>query len=186
MVLELDPDQADLHRLDELGFDVFTSVDALRRYVARTNAELAGEAPSQDAERDSEVDAETAAPSSGPGRAADAARTPGAAESSDAYDATRRAFDRAMMEVYIRGRDEVGYTATYFRGMLDTLGPLETARKLLRSSTVSDGFAQLWDRGRLDITVEAVVVRPEFQALFTEEEIAVARRRLAEFGYDAT
>ena len=34
VVLELDPDEADLPRLAELGCEVFTSVDALRDFVA--------------------------------------------------------------------------------------------------------------------------------------------------------
>jgi hypothetical protein len=52
--------------------------------------------------------------------------------------------------------------------MLAELGPLETARKLLNAPAVSDGFSNLWDRGRLDLTVEALVLRPEFAPLFTE------------------
>ena len=36
VVLELDPEEADLQRLAELGCDVFTSVDALRNFVERS------------------------------------------------------------------------------------------------------------------------------------------------------
>lgn len=67
--------------------------------------------------------------------------------------------------------------------MLAEHGGLATARKLLRTPTVSDGFAALWERGRLDLTVEATVVQPEFAELFDDEEIEVARRRLEQFGY---
>lgn len=42
VVLELDRN-TDLSRLEELGMHVFTSVEALRRYAARRNAEAAGE-----------------------------------------------------------------------------------------------------------------------------------------------
>ena len=35
-----------------------------------------------------------------------------------------------------------------------------------------------------DLTVEAHVIREEFQSLFTPEEIATAKRRLDEYGYD--
>ena len=37
--------------------------------------------------------------------------------------------------------------------------------------------------GGLDLTVEALVVEPKFSELFSENEIAVARRRLEQFGY---
>ena len=38
VVLELDPEEADLPRLAELGCDVFTSVDALRNFVERSRS----------------------------------------------------------------------------------------------------------------------------------------------------
>ncbi|MFP5021905.1 GmrSD restriction endonuclease domain-containing protein [Pseudonocardia phyllosphaerae] len=43
VVLELDPDDADLPRLAELGFDVFTTVDALRGYVQRLGEQVSGD-----------------------------------------------------------------------------------------------------------------------------------------------
>ena len=88
-----------------------------------------------------------------------------------------------MVDTYRRALDEAGYNAAYFRSMLSQLGPLETAHKLLASPAVSDGFAALWERGRMDLTVEAVVVEPQFAELFSENEIEVARRRLEQFGY---
>lgn len=69
-------------------------------------------------------------------------------------------FASAMRDIYDRARAEAGYTATYFVRMLSDLGPLDTARRLLHSSTVSDGFTALWQRGRLDLTVEQLV-RPQ-------------------------
>lgn len=42
VVLELDPEDADLARLKELGYEVFTSIDSLRGYVRRRNQEAAG------------------------------------------------------------------------------------------------------------------------------------------------
>jgi hypothetical protein len=35
----------------------------------------------------------------------------------------------------------------------------------------------------LDLTVEALVLRPEFAPLFTEGELTRARERLEQFGY---
>ena len=85
--------------------------------------------------------------------------------------------------MYERARVEAGYNATHFLGMLADLGPLATARRLLHSDKVSEGFVALWQRGRLDLTVENVVLRPEFVDLFTDEELDIARNRLAEYGY---
>ena len=42
----------------------------------------------------------------------------------------------------------------------------------------------LWERQRLDLTVEALVVDPRFAHLFTDEEREVARKRLDDFGHE--
>lgn len=90
-----------------------------------------------------------------------------------------------MQDVYVRAKREAGYNATYYLEMLHRHGGMETARRLLASSAASDGFTALWERGRLDLTVENVVLRPEFESLFTDEERDVARRRLADYGFPA-
>ncbi len=156
VVLELDADDADLPRLEELGYRVFTSVDALLGFVENEGAAAAGEA-------------EPAEPQPVPETAA-----PG--------DLVRE-FGRRMVAIYNRGLKEANYNAAYFRSMLSQWGPLETARKLLAAPTVSDGFAALWERGRMDLTVEALVIDPRFAPLFTEDEVRVAKRRLEQFGY---
>lgn len=44
VILELDPAEADLPRLEEIGYEVFTSIESLRGYVHRRNQEAAGPA----------------------------------------------------------------------------------------------------------------------------------------------
>ena len=92
-------------------------------------------------------------------------------------------FDAEMRDVYERAKIEAGYNATYFLRMLSELGGLETARQLLSASGVSDGFTALWERQRLDLTVEARLLKPEYENLFTEEEKRMARTRLKDVGY---
>lgn len=154
VVLELDPDDADLPRLAELGYQVFTSVDALLGFIEN--------------EDDAEVnDPAVAAP---------------AVDEADSEDVSAE-FAQRMRAVYERGRSEADYNASYFLSMLSQYGPHETAHRLLASPAVSDGFSELWERGRLDLTVEAIVVEPQFSKLFSENEIAHARRRLEQFDY---
>jgi hypothetical protein len=155
VVLELDPDDADLPRLEELKIRVFTSVDALLRFVENESAIAAGEPE------------ETAAEVSSDSPISD----------------VEADFAQRMKAVYDRGRTEAEYNASYFLSMLSQYGPQETAHKLLASAAISDGFAELWERGRLDLTVEALVVEPNFSELFSENEISVAQRRLEQFGY---
>ncbi|MDQ3660995.1 MAG: hypothetical protein M3454_08075 [Actinomycetota bacterium] len=91
-----------------------------------------------------------------------------------------RAFDRAMVAVYQRAKQEAGYNATRFLQMISEHGGVATARQLLHASGGSDGFTALYQAGRLDLSVEYHVLLEEFHELFTEEEREIARRRLAD------
>lgn len=93
-------------------------------------------------------------------------------------------FDKAMLDVYQRAHDEAGYHATRFFQMLTDMRGVETARTLLHADRVSDGYTALWERGRLDLTIEAVILNPQWDPLFSDHERRVARQRLREYGYD--
>jgi hypothetical protein len=101
----------------------------------------------------------------------------------DIWTRQKKAFAKAIRDVYLRAKTEAGYNATYFLRMLSDHGAIETERHLITSTQPSEGFTQLWERGRLDLTVEASVLRPEFVDLFNEEEREASRRRLSEYGY---
>lgn len=76
-----------------------------------------------------------------------------------------------------------GYWASYFlRGVRNHGGP-EYAHQLLRKEGTTDGFQRLTEERRLDLTVEALVLHPEYADLFSEEERRIAAHRLAEAGY---
>jgi hypothetical protein len=100
--------------------------------------------------------------------------------------ALEREFHDAMVDVYRRARQEAGYQAGYFLQMVSEHGGLETARRLLHAPTPSEGFTALWERHRLDLTVEAIILKPEFAPLFTDEDRDIARTRLREYGYATT
>jgi hypothetical protein len=95
------------------------------------------------------------------------------------------AFDEAMLDVY-REAKAIGYVPVRFLQMVQERGGLETARYLLHEKNVSEGFTALWTRGRLDLTVEAVVLKDRWSSLFTPEELKIARERLQALGYDPT
>ena len=95
-------------------------------------------------------------------------------------------FHEAMLEIYRRAKSDAGYNATRFLGMVSEQGGYEAARTLIHASTVSDGYTALWERKHLDLTVEPLILKPEWHDLFSEVERNIARERLAEYGYDLT
>ena len=94
------------------------------------------------------------------------------------------AFHDEMVSLYRRAKEESGYNATRFLQMVSAQGGVEAARTLIRAGSVSDGYTALWERGRLDLTVEALVTDyAGFHSLFSEEERRVCAERLETYGY---
>ena len=91
-------------------------------------------------------------------------------------------FHNAMIEIYENARQH-DYFATYFKQMLDQYGGLETASRLLGKTEVQAGLMTLWELGLLDQSMEALVIQDRFEPLFSETEVAEARRRLTELGF---
>jgi hypothetical protein len=75
-----------------------------------------------------------------------------------------------MISIYETAKRELGCNATRFPQMLSEQGGVVTARQLLWSDTPSDGFTALWERHRLDLTIEDHVLRAEFAPLFTDTD----------------
>ena len=118
------------------------------------------------------------------GAAAATGMRPAAPVTARSPDDLVRKFDAAMKDVYVRAKREAGYDAKAYLGMLSEYGGLETAKRLLSTASVSDGFVALWERKRIDLAVENVILRPEFEVLFTDDERETAQRRLLEYGFD--
>jgi hypothetical protein len=98
--------------------------------------------------------------------------------------ALERQFDVAMFNIYKRAKKEAGYNATIFLQMLYERGGLKTAKHLINTPKPSEGYVHLYEKNRLDLTVEAMVVEtPQWHDLFTSDELAKAHRRLAQYNY---
>ena len=87
------------------------------------------------------------------------------------------------MNIYYRARSEAGYNATRYLQMLQEHRGLETARILLNAPHVSDGYTALWERGRLDLSVEALILQRKWHPLFSDQERGIARKRLEAYEY---
>jgi hypothetical protein len=76
------------------------------------------------------------------------------------------------------------YTPCIYIEMVYTGGALATAKKLIAAQKPSEGYTTLWEKGHLELTIEAIVIdEAEWQPLFTADEIAKARKRLQEYNY---
>ncbi len=90
-------------------------------------------------------------------------------------------FVHDMLEtVYRTAGRETGYWASYFLRAVRRHGGVAAAKRMLATKGLSNGLITLREKGRLDLTMETLVLKPEYATLFTDEERAIAARRLDE------
>jgi hypothetical protein len=88
----------------------------------------------------------------------------------------RQQFEEDMRKIFIRAYEECNYRASRFLQMVDNLGGVEAAKKLILTQT--DGFTRLYELNRLDLSVEYLVLKQNYSELFTEEECEICKLRL--------
>ena len=79
---------------------------------------------------------------------------------------------------------KLGYWPAYFHREVANNGGVQTAKNLLAKTDTSEGFATLWSLGRLDLSVEAFVLLPWYEDLFSDAERRESRRRLEGNAFD--
>lgn len=82
----------------------------------------------------------------------------------------RKEFHRDMIAIYQNAKKECGYNATRFLQMVAAKDGLTVAKSFIQRRQPTDGFTTLWELGRLDLTVEALILKPKYAELFTDEE----------------
>ncbi len=93
-------------------------------------------------------------------------------------------FTGAMFEIYRRAKREVDYTASRFHQMVSENGGLATALQLIHDPHPSEGYTALWERKRLDLTVEAMILDPKWDELFSDNDRNAAKARLKKYEDD--
>src|SRR5262245_17734500 len=74
-------------------------------------------------------------------------------------DDIKARFHDEMLAVYRRAKDECHDNATRFLQMVREVGGVQAAKALLHAEGYSEGLTALWELGRLDISMEAVVIQ---------------------------
>ena len=92
-------------------------------------------------------------------------------------------FHQEMLSIYDSGlKLKPPYRAKLFLQMVSEHGGKITANRLLATPKPSSGFTELFLRGKenLKLSVEYLVLKSPWRELFTDEQLAIARKRLRE------
>jgi hypothetical protein len=92
-------------------------------------------------------------------------------------------FNEDMKNIYLTAKKELKYNASRFWQLVIDKGGVQAAKILIAKDGGTYGFEVLWEHRRLDLSVEAHVLGPEYVDLFSDEERNMCRDRLERFGF---
>ena len=87
--------------------------------------------------------------------------------------------EEKFLQELAEAREEAAKLGVRIRPVTD----LQNVHRCLSGHRESDGFYALADKGRLDLSLEALAVKKQFTALLSDEEANVALDRLLSAGY---
>ena len=88
-----------------------------------------------------------------------------------------------MEEKFLQAVETARVQAEKLGVRIRPIADMNAAHRVLSGHRESDGFFQLADKGRLDLTLESMAVKKQFTALFDDEEANNALDRLLMNGY---
>ena len=88
-----------------------------------------------------------------------------------------------MEEKFLQAVEAARVQAEKLGVRIRPIADMKAAHRVLSGHRESDGFFQLADKGRLDLTLEAMAVKKQFTALFDDQEANNALDRLLFAGY---
>ncbi len=98
-------------------------------------------------------------------------------------DNVELAFQQEIAGLYYKIKTDTGYIANNFRQAVQTKGGLKAAKDWLADPNATDELFKLMKLKRLDLSMENLVLRKKYKSLFSEEELATAKKRLASLGF---
>jgi len=68
-------------------------------------------------------------------------------------------FNKDMINIYYEAKKELNYNATRFLQLITEKGGVRAAKQLISKEDGTSGFDTIWEMGRLNLSVEAHVLK---------------------------
>ena len=98
-------------------------------------------------------------------------------------DQLKKSFHQEMINLYKMIIKLVKYKPTRLMDYINKYGGYEAAVKYISTESNVQDFAVLWEKERLDLSVEALITSETYRVLFPEEMVAFCDRKLKEYSY---
>lgn len=98
-------------------------------------------------------------------------------------DQLKKSFHQDMINLYKQIIKSIKHKPTRLMDFINKYGGYEAAVKYLSTESNVQDFAVLWEKERLDLSVEALITSEAYRSLFSEEIVAFCDRKLKEYSY---
>lgn len=92
-------------------------------------------------------------------------------------------FTTALLEQLSKAKEACGVEETRLRQQAEALGGVKAVQQMLQRRQATRQFEPLKNKKRLDLSVEALVVKGKYGSLFTDDEVNTCLDALLEAGY---
>ncbi|MBP3887988.1 MAG: hypothetical protein J6F30_10160 [Cellulosilyticum sp.] len=95
----------------------------------------------------------------------------------------KKLFHQDMISLYKQIIKSVKYKPTRLMDYINKYGGYEAAVKYISTESNVQDFAILWEKERLDLSVEALMTKEQYRGLFNEDIVNFCDRKLKEYSY---
>lgn len=104
----------------------------------------------------------------------------GKMESTELFEVIKK-FDKEMNNLYKSQKRETGYYSEMNSYVLKDIGGYEAVKRLIHFKEDSEALKLFASKKRLDLAAESLVLKKDYEKLFTENEKEICRKRLEEY-----
>lgn len=95
----------------------------------------------------------------------------------------KKLFHQEIIDLYKQIIKSVKYKPTRLMDYINRYGGYEAAVKYISTESNVQDFAVLWEKERLDLSVEALITKEQYRVLFSEDILSFCDRKLKEYSY---
>ena len=95
----------------------------------------------------------------------------------------KKLFHQEIIDLYKQIIKSVKYKPTRLMDYINRYGGYEAAVKYISTESNVQDFTILWEKERLDLSVEALITKEQYRELFSEDILSFCDRKLKEYSY---
>ncbi|ONI46748.1 hypothetical protein AN644_02630 [Candidatus Epulonipiscium fishelsonii] len=98
-------------------------------------------------------------------------------------DSLKQKFNKEVINTYKRIATEVKYKSSGLLTQINKYGGYEASLKYIMTDANTMDFSVLWEYQRLDLSIEALILKEDYKSLFPDYILEFCKNRLKEYNY---